>query len=71
MGRFNHEAVCIDPSTGIVYLTEDRDDGLLYRYIPVRPGSCRRGGRLEALRVEGLDSFDTRNWNSATRSRSA
>src|SRR5690606_17124925 len=24
MGRFNHEAVCVDPKTGIVYLTEDR-----------------------------------------------
>ncbi|NIP95528.1 MAG: DUF839 domain-containing protein, partial [Akkermansiaceae bacterium] len=31
MGRFNHEAVAIDPGTGIVYLTEDRHDGLFYR----------------------------------------
>src|SRR5690606_38698881 len=34
MGRFNHEAVAVDPSTGIVYLTEDRGDGIFYRYIP-------------------------------------
>jgi secreted PhoX family phosphatase len=34
MGRFYHEAVAVDPSTGFVYLTEDRDDGLLYRYRP-------------------------------------
>ena len=34
MGRFNHEAVCVNPNTGIVYLTEDRNDGLLYRFIP-------------------------------------
>ena len=26
MGRFNHDAACVDPSTGIVYLTEDRGD---------------------------------------------
>jgi secreted PhoX family phosphatase len=34
MGRFNHEAVCVDPRTGIVYLTEDRPDGIIYRFIP-------------------------------------
>jgi secreted PhoX family phosphatase len=28
MGRFNHEAACVDPRTGIVYMTEDREDGL-------------------------------------------
>ncbi|MGB5076328.1 MAG: alkaline phosphatase PhoX, partial [Sphingorhabdus sp.] len=38
MGRFNHEAACVDPRTGIVYLTEDRDDGLLYRFIPNEKG---------------------------------
>lgn len=63
MGRFNHEAVCVDPSSGIVYLTEDRGDGLLYRFVPVRPGQLHRGGRLEALALEGLTSFDTRNWS--------
>lgn len=26
MGRFNHEAACVDPATGAVYLTEDRPD---------------------------------------------
>ena len=33
MGRFNHEAVAYDSRTGILYLTEDRHDGLLYRFI--------------------------------------
>src|SRR5690606_28645046 len=57
----NHEAVVIDPATGIAYLTEDRDDGLLYRFIPEVPGQLARGGRLEALAiVEG--PADTRNW---------
>src|SRR3546814_6551889 len=31
LGRFRHEAAAVDPRTGIVYLTEDRDDGLFYR----------------------------------------
>lgn len=41
MGRFSHEAVSIDPATGIVYETEDRGDSCLYRFIPDIPGhSC-------------------------------
>ena len=32
MGRFNHEAVAVDPASGVVYQTEDRPDGLIYRY---------------------------------------
>jgi len=53
MGRFNHEAVAIDPRTGIVYETEDRGDGLFYRFIPTQPGNLRAGGVLEALRIQG------------------
>ena len=49
MGRFNHEAAAVDPATGIVYLTEDRDDSLLYRFVPNEPGRLLQGGRLEAL----------------------
>lgn len=64
MGRFNHEAVCIDPSTGIVYLTEDRGDGLFYRYIPKTPGKLLEGGKLQALAIRGRGSFDTRNWKT-------
>jgi secreted PhoX family phosphatase len=62
MGRFNHEAVCVDPSTGIVYQTEDRPDGLLYRYIPNVPGQLAEGGRLQALAVKDMPSLDTSNW---------
>ncbi len=62
MGRFNHEAVCVDPRTGIVYQTEDRHDGLIYRYIPDVPGSLREGGRLQVLAIGGSPSYDTRNW---------
>jgi hypothetical protein len=63
MGRFNHEAAAVDPATGIVYLTEDRDDGVLYRFLPKTPGKLADGGRLQAMVVEGL--ADTRNWGSA------
>ncbi|MFN3864190.1 MAG: alkaline phosphatase PhoX [Erythrobacter sp.] len=63
MGRFNHEAAAVDPATGIVYQTEDRDDGVIYRFLPRVPGKLAEGGRLQAMVIEGL--ADTRNWNSA------
>ncbi|WP_370178241.1 alkaline phosphatase PhoX [Alteriqipengyuania sp.] len=62
MGRFNHEAACVDPATGIVYQTEDRDDGVLYRFLPNQRGNLRAGGKLQAMVVEGI--ADTRNWES-------
>ena len=62
MGRFNHEAIAVDPATGIVYQTEDRPDGLLYRFLPNEPGKLAAGGRLQALAIAGRNSFDTRNW---------
>ena len=68
MGRFEHEAVCVDPRTGIVYLTEDKNDGLFYRFIPNTPGKLAEGGRLQALAIKGVAGADTRNqddrlWN--------
>jgi uncharacterized protein len=53
MGRFYHEAVAVDPGTGIVYETEDRIDGRFYRFIPNQPGKLAAGGVLEALRIQG------------------
>jgi uncharacterized protein len=49
LGRFNHEAACVDPKSGYVYLTEDRPDGLLYRFIPKTKGKLAEGGKLQAL----------------------
>jgi uncharacterized protein len=66
MGRFNHEAVAVDPKTGIVYQTEDRPDSLIYRFLPATPGKLVEGGRLQALRVRGQKSLDTRNWKKTT-----
>ena len=62
MGRFNHEAVAVDPVTSIVYMTEDRPDGLLYRFISNVPEKLAQGGRLQCLCVKGNPQKDTRNW---------
>ncbi|WFB06913.1 PhoX family protein [Streptomyces sp. LX-29] len=61
MGRFQHEAIAVDPHSGVVYETEDaflKPFGLFYRFLPDKPlggrGSLRAGGRLEAMRVPGV-----------------
>ncbi|KOG37790.1 alkaline phosphatase PhoX [Streptomyces decoyicus] len=66
MGRFQHEAIAVDPGTGTVYETEDAFDkpfGLFYRFLPNKPrggrGSLRAGGRLQALRVPGVPDLST------------
>lgn len=64
MGRFNHEAACVDPVSGLVYMTEDRDDSVLYRFIPAVPGRLREGGQLQAMQVVGVP--DSRNWSRAS-----
>ena len=65
MGRFNHEAAAVDPTTGIVYLTEDRGDGLFYRFVPNVYGKLEQGGQLQALVIKQKPKFDTRNWQDA------
>ncbi|MDH2409222.1 alkaline phosphatase PhoX [Streptomyces chitinivorans] len=50
LGRFDHEAVVVDPRRGHMYLTEDDSgpNGLLYRWVP--PHGFRHGrGRLRSL----------------------
>jgi secreted PhoX family phosphatase len=59
MGRFNHEAVAVDPATGWVYQTEDERNSCFYRFRPNQPGNLRSGGTLEALVVQGAPA-DTR-----------
>ena len=73
MGRFRHEAVAVDPRTGHAYLTEDREDGLFYRFrssvvtrgrkSPTRlgVGDYAKGGTLEALRIIGQPQAITAN----------
>jgi uncharacterized protein len=50
LGTFQHEAVCVDPRRGHVYLTEDLSDGGFYRFTPRGKGDLSRG-RLEIARV--------------------
>ena len=64
MGRFNHEAACVDPETGHVYMTEDRNKGVLYRFLPSQSGNLAAGGQLQAMVVEGIS--DTRNWSKSS-----
>jgi hypothetical protein len=58
LGKFNHEAVAVDPVHHHLYLTEDQGDGLLYRFTPTTWRDDGVGvldsGRLEAA-VVGAD----------------
>ncbi|WP_327377076.1 PhoX family protein [Streptomyces sp. NBC_01216] len=49
-GRYDHEAVVIDPRTGHAYLTEDdsKPNGLLFRWVPPK-GFAHGRGRLATL----------------------
>src|SRR5690606_24807401 len=71
LGRFNHEAAAIDPRTGVVYLTEDRNDGLLYRLLPAARGELARGGRLQALALVQAGLTDSRNHEEVAMARGA
>ena len=62
MGRFRHEAVAVDPESGIVYQTEDQGDGLIYRFIPNKRGVLASGGQLQVMVIRGTKRRDTRNW---------
>lgn len=60
MGRFAHEAVAVDPATGVVYETEDTGRAGLYRYVPRTPGVLADGGQLQMLAVRGRPRADLR-----------
>ena len=66
MGRFNHEAVAVDPNTNIIYQTEDTHDSLIYRFIPEDASDLHKGGELQALAIKGKVGFDSRNWEEKT-----
>lgn len=51
-GRFRHEAAAVDLRTSIAYLTEDRDDSCLYRFVPHDPAEPFEG-ELQALAIRG------------------
>lgn len=57
LGRIWHEAVAIDPETGIVYETEDRKQAGLFRFVPDEPGNLRAGGTLQMLKAVSRDDL--------------
>lgn len=65
LGRFRHEAVALDPESGILYLTEDINDGLFYRFIPETKGDLTEG-KLQALAIKGKPSADLRNYRGSS-----
>ena len=64
MGRFRHEAVAFDPVNKLVYQTEDREDGLFYRFIPNAFENLKKGGKLQALSIKGNLGNDCSNWKN-------
>jgi secreted PhoX family phosphatase len=64
-GRFAHEAISVDPASGIVYQTEDdfAYASGFWRYLPPNnPFKDKRvadGGRLQILKVKGQPNYDT------------
>jgi len=72
LGAFKHEAAAVDPIGRCIYLTEDVEDGNLYRFVPdVYSSGGRadlRNGRLEVAVVDGDNSASTRklSWEKIT-----
>jgi secreted PhoX family phosphatase len=60
MGRFVHEAICVDPGSGIVYETEDRPTAGFYRFLPKQKKVLAAGGKLQMLAIAGRNKVDLR-----------
>lgn len=63
LGAFQHEAAAINPNTNIIYMTEDKQTGLFYRFIPENIGSTGipdlSSGTLQAAVVDETDNSVT------------
>jgi secreted PhoX family phosphatase len=60
MGRFQHEAAAIDPTSGYVYLTEDarqRENCGFYQFRPHDRRHLALGGELWMLKIVGIDNL--------------
>ncbi len=71
LGTFTHEAAAVDPVQRHVYLTEDRPDGALFRFIASDrdwPRGALQDGRLQLLQVEAA-TFPPRDGDPAWRAR--
>jgi Bacterial protein of unknown function (DUF839) len=59
LGRFVHEALAVNPKTGVVHLTEDAGSTSgFYRFVPRRHGRLAHGGQLQMLKVLDQDTYD-------------
>jgi hypothetical protein len=58
LGVFKHEAVAVDPRRERLYLTEDEEDGRLYRFTPARYPNLDAG----TLEVASVDDRDAVSW---------
>lgn len=62
LGKYSHEAVCVDPANRMLYLTEDASGGRVYRYVCDStdwPAGADRpvkfeSGQLQVLRIDAL-----------------
>ena len=54
------EAAVVDPATGIVYITSDRNPSGLFRFVPSIPGNLHAPGDVQMLVVDGMLDYDTR-----------
>ena len=68
MGRFSHEAMMVDPRSGIVYETEDAGNSGLFKFAPYRSGQLDQGGRLYMLAIKDEPNLDLgKFWPIGTR----
>lgn len=59
MGRYSHEAVMVDPDTGVVYETEDAaETSGFYRFVPAVRNDLRQGGDLFMMKVKDRPNVD-------------
>jgi uncharacterized protein len=58
MGRFSHEAMMVDPRSGIVYETEDAGNSGLFKFVPYRRGQLDQGGPLYMLAIRLAPNID-------------
>jgi hypothetical protein len=58
MGKFSHEAMMVDHTTGYVYETEDDGNSGFYKFVPHTKGKLKAGGDLFMLAVKNQPNFD-------------
>ena len=63
MGRFRHEGIAFDKK-GYIYQTEDRPDGLFYRFTPKSNKKLYKGGKLQILSFKDWRGIETNNWKN-------